>query len=293
MARPKLALAMVAMLLAAVPAAADDGPSVPTTPALLPLPSAVTSLPLALEWTPSTFTQGSVQHRYEVRLEDRTADLTQVVSVPAPASAGSVKASVSLVDRHSYRVRVRAVETICDEDSTTDCSVVTGSFGNEERTQVLLAAQPVPAPAPVVTAPPARAPVVPTPAPALAIVPAPAPVLPLVPGPSTPRPEIRLLPRWVSPVPSHRLSSSVAIRLRWRGNRRATFYNVQVFAGRQKIVSVFPRTASYTLRPGILRRGRHRVIVWSGSGSKRAPVYERAPWVIQVLTVGGALPRRV
>jgi hypothetical protein len=84
----------------------------------------------------------------------------------------------------------------------------------------------------------------------------------------------------------------VAIRLRWRGNRRATFYNVQVFTGRRKILSVFPRAASFTLRPGTLRRGRHRIIVWSASGSKLAPSYQRAPWVVQVVTVGGALPLR-
>jgi len=296
MARPTLALAVAATLLAAVPAMAKDGPSQPT---LLPVPDTVTSLPLTLAWTPSTFTSGSLQNGYEVRVQDRTADATQVVDVAAPADAGTVTASLPLVDGHSYRLRVRGVETICGGHSGA-CKVVTGEFGREERTQVLVApAQPAPTPTPgpvdpppPVVLPPAPVTVSP-PTPPRVVVPAPAATArsaPLLPPASTVRPRIGPLPRWVAPSPSRRLDPGPPVRLRWRANRRATFYNVQVFAGGRKVLSVWPRAASLVLPRGTLRPGPLRIVVWSASGSRFAPAFAGKPWVVQVLRIGGALP---
>src|SRR5204862_3387364 len=96
-------------------------------------------------------TPGSVQNGYEIRVQDRTADTTQLVAVPAPADPGTVTASLPLVDGHAYRLRVRGVETICAGRSTVLCRVVSGDFGKEQRTRVALPVQsaPPPIPAPV------------------------------------------------------------------------------------------------------------------------------------------------
>jgi hypothetical protein len=295
MARPTFALAAAATLLAAVPAMAKDGPTQPT---LLPVADTVTSLPLTLAWTPSTFTPGSLQNGYEVRVQDRAAGATQVVDVPAPANPGTVTASLPLVDGHSYRLRVRGVETTCAGRSGV-CRVVTGDFGKEERTTVVLApAQPAPSPTPPVDPPP---PVVLPPAPVTVSLPTPpravvsAPVAtatsaPPVPQAATVRARVGPLPRWVAPAPSRRLDPGPPVRLRWRANRRATFYNVQVFAGGRKVLSVWPRAASLVLPRGTLRSGPLRIVVWSASGSRFAPAFAGKPWVVQVLRIGAALP---
>src|SRR5262249_35866855 len=159
MTRRWFVLAVVAMLLAAVPAMADEDGHGPSQPSLLPVPDTVTSLPLTLAWTPSTFTPGSLQNGYEISVQDRTADTTQVVDVPAPAGPGAVTASVPLINGHSYRLRVRGVETICAGRSGDDCRVVAGGFGKEERTQGLPApAPPSPTPLPLHPPPPPRLP---------------------------------------------------------------------------------------------------------------------------------------
>jgi hypothetical protein len=283
MARPTLVLASVATLLVAAPAMAKDAPSTPT---LQPVPATVTSLPLAVAWTPSTFTPGSLQQGYQIRVEDSTAGATQLVSVPAPAGPGTVTASLSLIDGHAYGLRVRGVETICGADAGAACKVVTGDFGNEQRTKVALAPPPPPppVPAPVVPAPPP--PPVAAPPPAPPVDPARPPAASVAPPPPIFPPTNGPLPRWVAPSPSLRLNPAAPIRLRWRANRKASFYNVQVFAGRRKLLSVWPTVPSLTLRPGTLHRGSQRIVVWSSTGPKVAPRYDRAPWVIQDLTIG-------
>jgi hypothetical protein len=284
MARPALVSALAATLLAAAPVMARAGPSEPD---LLPLPATVTALPLTLAWPAATFSSGSLERRYEIRLEDRTSDTVQVVAVPAPTGPGTVTASVGLVDGHAYRMRVRSLETICPAEHPTSCKVEKSGFGKEQRTSVFLAAQPAPPqpiPVPVEAAP--TPPVTAAPLPVVAAAVAPAADVPLAQPPPMSRPRPRPPAHWVAPAASRRLDPAVPIRLRWRADRRATFYNVQVFAGRRKILSVWPTAASLTLRPGTLRRGSQRIVVWSASGPKVAPIFERTPWVVQVLRAG-------
>jgi hypothetical protein len=116
---------------------------------------------------------------------------------------------------------------------------------------------------------------------------------PLVQAPSTPRPVIELLPRWVAPAPKRRLDPGAPIRLRWRAKPGSTFYNVQVFAGSRKLLSLWPTVPSLTVRLGVLRSGSDRIVVWSASGSKRAPKYDRKPWVVHVLRIGPARPLEI
>jgi hypothetical protein len=304
MARPALALAILATTLAAAPAVADGRPS---RPDLLQLPATVTTLPLAVTWTPSNFTPGSLTRHYQIRLQDRTDDSTQLIEVPAPGASGPVTASLTLLDGHAYRLRVQGVETVCEADDDRECEVEASGFGDEQRTHVALVARPAPPPPQPQPGPPAQAapsPQPPAPAPPAQELPAAPPVtapapaaaalaglrLPVPSTASPRRPPDR--PRWVAPALSRILDPTRPIRLRWRENRRATFYNVQVFAGRRKILSVFPTAASLIIRPSVLVRGTLQIVVWSASGPKVAPIFERTPWVVQALrTARPATPR--
>ena len=72
------------------------------------------------------------------------------------------------------------------------------------------------------------------------------------------------------------------VRVDWPRDRRAGFYNLQVFRGKRKVVSVFPRADRRQVR---LRAGRYRVVVWSGVGAMRRGRYAPRPWVNRFVTV--------
>lgn len=79
------------------------------------------------------------------------------------------------------------------------------------------------------------------------------------------------------------------VRLDWRSDRRAGYYNLQIFDGRRKVVSLFPTRSARVLR---LRPGRYRMIVWSGIGGRRPARYAPRPWVNRTLTVRSAAAPR-
>jgi hypothetical protein len=74
--------------------------------------------------------------------------------------------------------------------------------------------------------------------------------------------------------------------VRWRANPRARYYNVQLFRGRSKRLSIFPSTPSAVIAGRLLRTtGTYRLLVWSGVGAKRLGRYQRQPWINKTLVV--------
>jgi hypothetical protein len=76
----------------------------------------------------------------------------------------------------------------------------------------------------------------------------------------------------------------VRLRLTWRRDRRARYYNLQIYQGRRKVASTFPRRALARVQ---LRPGRYRMVVWSGIGAQRLGQYAQRPWRSRVLVVAG------
>jgi hypothetical protein len=72
------------------------------------------------------------------------------------------------------------------------------------------------------------------------------------------------------------------VRLAWKG-AKVSFYNVQLFRGGVKVLSAWPRSASFRLPPawryeGKSQRlvpGRYRWYVWGATGSRAKPKYGR------------------
>jgi hypothetical protein len=71
--------------------------------------------------------------------------------------------------------------------------------------------------------------------------------------------------------------------LSWTPIRGATYYNVQLYRGGGKVLSVWPAHADFQLRPTWrfdgrrykLKPGRYRWYVWPGFGKRRADRYGR------------------
>jgi hypothetical protein len=59
----------------------------------------------------------------------------------------------------------------------------------------------------------------------------------------------------------------------WKASKRASYYNVQLFRGRRKVLSRWPHRAQLQLRR--LRRGHYRWYVWPGYGRLSANRYGR------------------
>ena len=82
-----------------------------------------------------------------------------------------------------------------------------------------------------------------------------------------------------APVPG--TVTKVVPTVRWAADKKARFYNVQVFKGKTKVLSVWPATASLRLprswsfagRHWALERGTYRVFVWPAFGSTASPRY--------------------
>jgi HYR domain len=94
---------------------------------------------------------------------------------------------------------------------------------------------------------------------------------------------------WPSPILSPRYGQVVHSPplVDWRPVRRATYYNMQLWRGGKKILSVWPLTSQYRLRSSwtfkgkrhVLSDGQVSVFVWAGFGPKAAvrygPLYGR------------------
>lgn len=77
--------------------------------------------------------------------------------------------------------------------------------------------------------------------------------------------------RLLLPARGSRLRS--APLLVWKRLKRATYYNVQLFRGGRKVLSLWPRHAQ--LRTRRLRAGRYRWFLWGGYGRRAAHRYSR------------------
>jgi hypothetical protein len=90
------------------------------------------------------------------------------------------------------------------------------------------------------------------------------------------RPSLRAL---AAPVMNARVSSPPL--LRWVPTRRATYYNVQLFLGKEKLLSLWPSKARLQLRDSWsyagktyrLSKGRYTWYVWPGFGDRSKPKY--------------------
>lgn len=76
-----------------------------------------------------------------------------------------------------------------------------------------------------------------------------------------------------APLVSPRASARVAggVTLRWRPVVRATYYNVQIWRGRTKILTAWPRATSY--RVTRLHPGRYVWMIWPGFGERSRHTY--------------------
>jgi hypothetical protein len=216
--------------------------------------------PLAMRWDP-----GSARWT--------TSGVTPPpIALTAPGTLGWTSDLAALGSAPGVSVGVRAVSADLARG---------GSDSAPESSQPLLRlAIPVPAP-PAPPPPPAPAPL-PASAPAPAAAPAPPPGVMraarnVVRRPATTR---RLLSPLRVARPAHR-----TLRLRWRRDPRARYYNVQLFRGKRKVLSFFPTRPRQDIGPGRLAPGRYTVLIWSGLGTKRPPRYASRPWVVRRLTL--------
>ena len=122
---------------------------------------------------------------------------------------------------------------------------------------------------------------IPVPAPAPTPTPAPPPVAPVVKKPVA-------TTKLVVPAATV-LTAGKAQRLRWKRNAEASYYNVQLFKGKRKLLSTFPSSASELIPAKLLKAtGSYRLLVWSGLGSRTLGRYERTPWISRAFTVRAA-----
>ena len=84
-------------------------------------------------------------------------------------------------------------------------------------------------------------------------------------------------PRLISPAAGAVRTPGRSVRFRWTPVRRASYYNLQLFSGGRKILSVWPDEPHYRLKrrwkhaghSHRLRTGVYRWYVWPGFGSRR------------------------
>ena len=97
-------------------------------------------------------------------------------------------------------------------------------------------------------------------------------------GSSPAKPGLRLI------TPTNGTSLTVPPLLRWTSDRRANYYNIQLFRGNHKVLSAWPKRAgfqlaskwSYQRHRYRLRPGKYRWYVWPGFGRRSAVNYGRA-----------------
>ena len=92
------------------------------------------------------------------------------------------------------------------------------------------------------------------------------------------KPGLRLI------APTGDASLSAPPLLRWTADRKAAYYNVQLFRGNRKVLSAWPKRAGFQLAPRWsyrghryrLRPGKYRWYVWPGFGRRSAVKYGAA-----------------
>ena len=259
-------------------------------PTMTALPPAVTQPELDLAWTASTFHDDATQKWYEVSEVDEADGQDRVESTIRADATATPGLRVIVQDAHRYTFKVRAAEQRCGA-SGSDCRTTRGAFSPAVKTTAQFP--------PVETAPvPVPDPPAPAPAPAPALAPAPAPVVttpaPVVtrsttPARSTPKRTASL--HLLLPKPGVRPRAHHNLALRWRKNAHATYYNVQLFRGKRKLLSAWPRGTGYTISRKHLPAATLKVVVWSGRGNMSLGRYQRTPWVVRTLKVRRASAR--
>jgi hypothetical protein len=133
--------------------------------------------------------------------------------------------------------------------------------------------------------PPPAAP--PEPAPPPAAAPTPAPVVSVATVPTLLKPPTKPVAssRLVVPKVGARPLAGRALRLRWRSDHGASYYNVQLFRAGRKLVSAWPRTPAYMIPARRLLAGKITILVWSGRGAMAQARYVRRPWLVRTLAV--------
>ena len=256
-----------------VSAGVTDGPGAPVLDAL---PAVSAQTPVTVAWSHAAFTPGSLARAYEVVADDRGGGPTITHVAPVDLASQPQRVAVPLLDGHDYRVEVRALETVCQGSGSgvpggEGCSRLLGGFSERQLTRVS-----VPAPA---------APRVALPAPRPAPQPAPPTARAKTPRPRVGGPVGGALARLINPRPGAAVRSGT-LRLRWRPDRRARYYNIQLYARSRKVLTRWP--SGPALRVNRLAPGRYRIVVWSGIGPQERARYAARPWVDQrfrVLTV--------
>jgi hypothetical protein len=104
--------------------------------------------------------------------------------------------------------------------------------------------------------------------------------------PSAP-PAVPAEARLLLPEDGDALTPGLALPLRWAASQGARFYNVQLYQGSKKILSLFPPAARVTVPAGALQApGRYTLVIWSSIGPKSAARYASTPWLTHQLAVG-------
>jgi hypothetical protein len=99
-----------------------------------------------------------------------------------------------------------------------------------------------------------------------------------------------VLPHLIRPRTRVVLSAGRAVSLRWRKDRRARYYNVQLYRGKQKVYTRWPGGLRLRLPGELMARGRVALVIWSGIGPRRRARYVRTPWVARLLVIRAARP---
>jgi hypothetical protein len=288
----RIAHAMLAMLgatvvvlaLAATALAAPGSP--PSKPKLTPLPAVTETAQVTLSWSASKFAVDSVERWYEVEALDQTINDLTTTKVEADDAR---TLDVGLEDAHTYRFRVRAVQTRClpvPQTVQDTCVEERGGRSDAVTTRVQLPTTTTTDPPPVDPPPPPPPPAPPEPTPPPA-APEPAPVVAVATIPNLIKPPTKPVAtsRLVAPKAGARPLAGRALRLRWRSDRGASYYNVQLFRAGRKVLSVWPRTPAYVIPARRLLAGKLTVLVWSGRGAMAQARYVRRPWLVRALAV--------
>lgn len=103
-----------------------------------------------------------------------------------------------------------------------------------------------------------------------------------VPGGTTREMTTRIVVRRPAGAAPAGSAAARAVRFGWRPDRRARFYNLQVFSRAKKVASLFPDRPGRQVR---LRPGRYRVVVWTGLDRASRGRYASRPWVNRTITL--------
>ena len=91
--------------------------------------------------------------------------------------------------------------------------------------------------------------------------------------------------RLLRPANPQLVRSDKPLNLRWTRVPGAEFYNVQLFRGSAKVLSVFPDLTGQKIAASTLKAGTYTLFVWGGSERSGSVRYSATPWITQRLTV--------